>query len=79
MATRGHGSEGYILYNIGRSYLVATSPKPPARGEVEAALGASGDVVELEIAIAIHPGAPHDHIVGLAVWGDERVHLPCLP
>ena len=58
-------------------YLVAAVAEPAAGREVEGALGAGGHVGEAEVAVAVHPGAAHYHIVCSAVGGHQAEHLPC--
>ena len=62
-----------------RTHLVAARAEPAAGCEVQLALGARGHIEELEVAVAVNPGASHDHIVRLAVGRHEGKHLPCLP
>ena len=56
-------------------YLVAAITEPAAGREVEGALGAGGHVGEAEVAVAVHPGAAHNHVVRRAVGRHQAEHL----
>ena len=55
--------------------LVAAIAEPAAGREVEGTLGACGYIGETKLAMAVHPGASHDHIVRRAIRRHQAEHL----
>ena len=59
------------------TYLMVTRAKPATGGEVHGALSPCGGVQQSEVSCAVHPGAAHNDIMGLAVGRHQGEDLPC--